>query len=207
MKDSKFVTPTLLFLMIILLLISVYHNFLYKPLESKIQSITMENEYLKNQRLEIELAMVNTDTIKENIENMKKILENDQDMSSIDGKMLTDDINSNAKISNINLNNISIGEPLIGEGQAGGQKVLIFIPANLSFTATYQSGANFIGSFENSKIGAYKLNNIDVQESDGDQLNWNVTLILYYYGDPKTANKPEQENSEADDGEAKEWTQ
>lgn len=210
MKKSKVVTPVLLFLMIMLLLIAIYYNLAVKPLESKIDAMAMKNELLKNQRMEIELAMKSLDTIEMNIENMKETLSNKEEMKLIDGKMIADDFNSNAKPFLIHLNNIIVGEPQLAEGSIENQKALIFIPASLSFITTYEKGANYIGSFENSQIGAYKINSIEILEEENALLNWNVTLSLYYYGDSSTVPTSDSDNpvrQTLEDSEAKIWTQ
>lgn len=207
MKESKIVTPTLLFFMVILLLIAVYYNVALKPLQTRVDAIAMENELLKNQRMEIEMAMKNTDTIKMNIENMKETLSSDQAINLIDGKMITDDISANAKPLKIQLDNITIGEPQLAADTSGGEKTLIFIPADLSFITTYENGSNFVGSFENSKIGAYKINSLDILEGDMAQLSWKVSLSLYYYGDAAVVPTTDQSDQTSTDSGAKEWTQ
>ena len=207
MKELKIVTPTLLFLMVILLLIAVYYNVAFKPLQTRVDAIAMENELLKNQRMEIEIAMRNIDTIKMNIEDMKVTLSNDHEIKLIDGKMITDDISANAKPLKIQLDNITIGEPQLATGISGSDKTLIYIPADLSFITTYENGSNFIGSFENSKIGAYKINSLDILEGEKAQLNWKVSLSLYYYGDATVVPATDQSGQTSNDSGAKVWTQ
>lgn len=207
MKNSKIVTPTLLFLMVILLLIAIYYNFLYKPLETKVEALSMQNELIKNQRIEIEIAMKNIDAIKMDIEKMKEILVNNQENKLIDGKMLADDINTNSKAFNIKLSNIIIGEPQFADVDSNNFKALICIPVNISYITTYENGANFIGSFENSIIGAYKINSLDITEGEKKLLNWNVSLNLYYYGDTSVVPIVDQSDANINDGEAREWTQ
>lgn len=207
MKESKIVTPTLLFLMVMLLLIAVYYNVAFKPLQTRVDAIAMENELLKNQRIELEMAMKNIDTIKTNIEDMKVTLSSDQAINLIDGKMIADDISANTKPFKIHLDSITIGEPQLAADTSGGEKTLIFIPADLSFITTYENGSNFIGSFENSKIGAYKINSLDILEGDKAQLSWKVSLSLYYYGDAAVVPATDQGGQTSNDSGAKEWTQ
>ncbi|NLY70484.1 MAG: hypothetical protein GX076_02200, partial [Clostridiales bacterium] len=56
MRKTKIATPVLLYLVILLLIVLVYYNFAFKPLQAKVDALRAENNLLKMQRLEIELA-------------------------------------------------------------------------------------------------------------------------------------------------------
>ena len=97
MRKTKIATPVLLYLVILLLIVLVYYNFAFKPLQAKVDALRAENNLLKMQRLEIELAMQDEEMIKEEIEKMRALLEEDPDYTLVDGNNLTDDIYRNAK--------------------------------------------------------------------------------------------------------------
>lgn len=205
MKNSKIVTPVLLYLMILLLCIAVYFNFAFKPLQSKIDEVSMKNELVKNQRMEIELAMIKEETIKEDIEEVKALLSED-DYILLNGEQLADDINKNAKATGIDLNDIVIAAPEKVLDTASASKSLIALPAEIGFEATYEKAVEFIKSFEKSNTGAYLVNTLDVSEKGESLLQWKLSLKLYFYDNPDIV----PINIEGDDSETsgnEVWTQ
>lgn len=185
MGKSKIVTPTLLFLMVVLLMIAVYFNIFYKPLQTKIDSISMENDLLKNERMELEIAIQNQDEIRAEIENMKKVLDDKSQIQLVDGETLADDITANANRNDLHLDSISIGDAQLAENNpvSGQKKVLVYVPAMMSFKASFDNCVDFIGGFENSASGAYKVMNVNMGEDGQGQVIWQLTLHLYYYSD------------------------
>lgn len=209
MSKSKIVTPTLLFLMTILLIIMIYFNILYRPMETKIDALSLQNELVKNQRLELELAMHNLDNIKSNMDEMKEKLKSREKLTLINGGMLADDIAANAKVNDIHLSNITIGDPQLASETTDAKKALIFLPASLSFITSYDKGTEFIAGFENSQTGAYQIISATASEAAGGGLMWQVVVSLYYYADPDIVPEVEdvEESGQLNDSEAKEWIQ
>ena len=200
MKKSNIVTPTLIFLMVILLSITVYFNLFYQPLQTKIDSISLQNDLLKNQRMELEFALNDMNGIRSDIRDMRDILEKNKEMILLDGSMLADDITANASQIGVSLDSITIGDPQ-SAGAASGSKALLFIPAVLNFSASYDTGTSFVHEFESSPTGAYKVVSINIAESKtGGQFLWQITLFLYYFGDPETVPKEEAQSEAATSG-------
>ena len=208
MKQSKIVTPVLLFLVIILLLIAVYFNFVYKPLETSTSELSMKNELAKNQRMEIELSMINEDAIKKDIETTKTMILEDSELILIHCDDLAEDINVNAKKAGINLQDIIISHPEYTQDKdtVSDSETLLSIPADIFFDTTYDKAMQFIASFEDSKTGAYLVEFLEVTEDEEKKLNWKLSLSLYYYGDPQTVPIIVEGAQETDIG-TNNWTQ
>ncbi len=65
MRNKKIVTPVLLYLVILLLILLVYYTFAFKPLQAKVDALRAENNMLKTQQLQVELALKNEEKIRE----------------------------------------------------------------------------------------------------------------------------------------------
>ena len=200
MKSTKIVTPVLLFLMIILLVIAVYVNFILKPLTAEIEEMSMENALIKVQRMEVELAMLEEDAIRKDIEDIKSLLKEDAQLILIDGSLMADDIYAKANTAGIGLESVRIESPDFADASVTGETVLLYTAANLSFWGTYNAAAAFIESMETSGTGAYKVQKLNVNIGADGALHWNMELRLYYYGSreevpPEPAEGQEQEGA------------
>ena len=185
MKQSKFVTPVLLYLMVLLLMIAVYINFVYRPLDTKVDELSMKNELIKHQRMEIELAMIDKNNIMAEIEEAEALIERDTDFVLIDGGKMADDIYSNARNAGVILQNITIEEAGIESDTIDSTKSLLSLPATINFISDYDRAAEFTAGFEESKTGAYKVTMLEAIEDTKDQFSWKLSLNLYFYGDPE----------------------
>lgn len=206
MKQSRFITPVLLYLTIILFIIVAYINFVYRPLETKIDAVSMENELLKNRRMELELAMIDKDNIIKEIEISKALLEEDTDFVLIDGGKMADDIYQNAGKSGIQIQSINVGRAKTEMDLRDGAKSLFSTQAEVSFIADYDKAVYFIKRLEESKTGAYKATLLNVTEENDDLYNWQLSLSLYFYGDPDSAGTNE-DTAETEKSGEKMWTQ
>lgn len=182
MKSTKIVTPVLLFLLLILLAIAIYMNFVYKPLSAKVDQMSFESDLLKTQRLEIEMAMMKEKEIKNDIAEIKDRLEENEELALLDGEKMPDDIYARAVARGIQFNHINISGPDFADTNDTADTVLLFTTANLGFNAGYDSGVDFIESIETSTTGAYEVQNIAVSRPPGEELLWNIELRLYHYG-------------------------
>ena len=181
MRKTKIATPVLLYLVILLLIVLVYYNFAFKPLQAKVDALRAENNLLKMQRLEIELAMQDEEMIKEEIEKMRALLEEDPDYTLVDGNNLTDDIYRNAKALGIGLRDIIItGPELVNNSR--DQESLLKVTANIGFEASFSQALEFIKSFEESNTGAYLVDSLEIIGSDANVFDYKLSLSLYYYG-------------------------
>ena len=186
MKSKKVVTPVLLFLMIILLIIAVYINFVFRPLSAKIEDISLQNDLIKVQRMEIEIAMLDEESILRDIEDNRALLKEDATLTLIDGSSLADDLYAKAGSSGVGLEFITITPPSFAEPTDTGETVLLYTEADLGFDASYDGAVTFIGSLEASSAGAYEIRKLDVTRDDGGSLQWILKLRLYYYGSPSS---------------------
>ncbi len=182
MKPTIIVTPVLLFLMIILLAIAIYINFIFRPLSAKIEEVNMENDLIKVQRMEVELAMLEVDAIRQDIARVKAMLKEDSEIMLIDGSALADDIYAKAKATGILLDYVNIAGPDFADASETGETVLLYATGNLGFKSSYDAAAAFIGSIDNSTTGAYKIHQLSVNRDRDGTLQWNMELHLYYYG-------------------------
>lgn len=185
MKQSKFVTPVLLYLMVLLLMIAVYINFVYRPLDTKVDELSMKNELIKHQRMEIELAMIDKNNIIAEIEEAEALIERDTDFVLIDGGKMADDIYNKARNAGVTLQNIAIEGAGIESDTIDSTKSLLSLPATINFISDYDKAAEFSGSFEDSKTGAYKVTMLEAIEDTKGQFSWKLSLNLYFYGDPE----------------------
>lgn len=206
MKGSKIVTPVLLYLMILLLILAAYFNFAYRPLQSKIEALTLENELVKVQRMEIELAMLEKEKIQDDIDRMKVILGQDNSLRLTDGSGFADAISSIADETGIVLQDVTIGEPELEKGSGDIGCSLLKLPAAIRFINDFDRAAAFIGEFEASRTGAYRITGVDVMQEKSGQYLWQVSINLYYYGDPSVVKPKEEETAGRDIGEQT-WTQ
>ncbi|MDD2215567.1 MAG: hypothetical protein PHR60_03780 [Eubacteriales bacterium] len=205
MKGSKIVTPVLLYFMIILLLITIYYNFAFKPLKTEIEALNMESKLLKIQRMEIELAMLDEKDVRKDIEVMKGLLKEDNSIYLIDGRALADDINAHAKETGVIMYEIIIGEPELEKGSSGSHKTLLRLPGKFSFINTYEKAVELIESFEDSQTGAYLIEDINGCEDENGLYLWEVAFSLYYFGDPETIKEVTEEDEASKTGEPP-WT-
>ncbi len=182
MKSTKIVTPVLLFLMVILLVIAVYINFVFNPLKVKIEQISFENELMKNQRMEVELAMLEGDAIRKDIREAEALLSEHAELVLIDGYLLADDIYSKAGAFGIKLERINISAPDFADPAESGETVLLYATADLGFRAAYDSAVGFIESMEESRTGAYEVQKLAVLRDMDSGLSWTAEVRLYYYG-------------------------
>ncbi|NLY70776.1 MAG: hypothetical protein GX076_03725, partial [Clostridiales bacterium] len=131
--------------------------------------------------LEIELAMQDEEMIKEEIEKMRALLEEDPDYTLVDGNNLTDDIYRNAKALGIGLRDIIItGPELVNNSR--DQESLLKVTANIGFEASFSQALEFIKSFEESNTGAYLVDSLEIIGSDANVFDYKLSLSLYYYG-------------------------
>ena len=205
MKQSKFVTPVLLYLMVLLLMIAVYINFVYRPLDTKVDELSMKNELIKHQRMEIELAMIDKNNIMAEIEEAEALIERDTDFVLIDGGKMADDIYNKARNAGVTLQNIAIEGAGIESDTIDSTKSLLSLPATINFISDYDKAAEFSGSFEDSKTGAYKVTMLEAIEDTKGQFSWKLSLNLYFYGDPEALITSGEKAGSAE--REKKWTQ
>ena len=194
--------------MVILLLIALYYNFLFTPLLSKNQELTMQSEMIKNQRMQIELAIIEQDSIEKEIAGMKAVLADSKQMKLIDGTDLADDINAKAALEGINLMDVTISDAELAGESSDPQKSLLVVNAIVRFTGDAGRAAAFLSTFEKSSTGAYYVSGITTTQNEKGVLIFDVTLQLYYFGNA-SAVKPAAADgsSEATSAGGQTWAQ
>ena len=202
MKSTKIVTPVLLYLMIILLAMVVYINFVFKPLSAKTEEVRMERDLLKVHRTEIELAMLDIDGIRRDISQVKALLNEDSEFTFIDGSTLADDVYAMAEDAGIIPDFVNVTGPDFADASEPGETVLLYATGNLGFKSSYDGAVRFVENIDNSVTGAYKIHRLNVTRNSDGALQWNMELYLYYYGSPEDVSPAPIESQEQSGGSA-----
>ncbi len=197
MKHSKLITPILLYLMILLLMIALYFNLVFNPLRSKSDALAWETQQLKTERMEIELAMIEKDKIREDIDGLKTILKEDKELTLIDGMGLTDDINAKAALEGISLQDLVISDAELFQESSDPSKSLLVVKAVVRFSDDLERAIAFMDTFERSSTGAYMIDGLKANKTEAGTLMFELSFSLYYYGDAASVKPPETAEGEA----------
>lgn len=187
MKDNRITVFKVLFIVILFAAIAAYVYFLYPVFKTNFEAYYFEYQVLEKEKSSIAEVMVNPEAVKEEIAGLKTELEEWDDIGYLTQATLADDIAQNAEELGVKIENISIGKPeIVGKARPDGEQ-LLSVPAEIICTTPYDGGMYFIGFFEKSTKGAYRIDKFSfesVEEGDAsDDLEWNIQLRLLYYGD------------------------
>ncbi|WP_027398491.1 hypothetical protein [Anaerovorax odorimutans] len=197
MKNSKVITPTLVFLIGVLLLSVLYYSLVYKHLKTAYDSLSISNDLLKNERIELENIINDKVAFNEKLSDLKGQIAENNVNQIINAKTFSDDINIKAKLAGISLSKITVGEPQIFMGDEENQSLLSII-GSIAFTGSYEKGIDFINNFEKSENSVYKVINLEIRESELMDLEWYLDLQLIYYGNADTVSKVSSNDNEKD---------
>ncbi|MDR3242773.1 MAG: hypothetical protein LBT34_02445 [Clostridiales Family XIII bacterium] len=186
MKDKREIIFRVGFAALLIAAAGAYAYFFYPAFGVDIEVRRLEYQRLEEEKEMIAGAMVNPDEIRGDIERIKSVLARRDDIGGLNRTTLAGDIAACADELGVKINSISIGtSETTGEAGEDGEQ-LLSVPAEIVCTAPYDGGMYFIGGFEKSAKGTYRIEDFSfVPAGSGTpgELGWKISLRLLYYGE------------------------
>jgi hypothetical protein len=186
MKDKREIIFRAGFAVLLIAAAGAYAYFFYPAFGVGIEVRRLEYQRLEEEKGMIAGVMVNPDEIRGDIKEIKSILAFRDDIGGLNRITLAGDIAACADELGVKIISVSIGaSETTGEAGEDGEQ-LLSVPAEIVCTAPYDGGMYFIGGFEKSAKGAYRIEDFSFVPAGSEtpgELRWKISLKLLYYGE------------------------
>jgi hypothetical protein len=184
MKNLK-VSGVLVYLFCFVLVLLLYFNYVFTPLNGKITSLNSEHntDTLQMQSYDRQIAKI--DDLKNKIAGMRSQLEQANAKSGVTGKNAAEDINAAFTAAGIVPKSVSVGEETADKDKTSSDgKPLCSVLIDLKTDCTQAQMQTILDYFENRTSGVYYVNTVAYNAQD--TLPYSLNLTLYYFGSKGT---------------------
>lgn len=189
MKSLK-VSGSLLFLFGLALLLLLYFNFAYRPLDEKLQALNSEHMVDEAKIAEYNQNLAQIDSLRSTAASMEEQLAKAQKNMNVNAGATAEDLNRGMQQMEITPETLRVGSETVSPANIRSSSgwLLCSIEINLGFSSTKEQLAKLLQYFENESNGSYFINNLNysVVEESG-LLKTNLTMTLYYFSETAKA--------------------
>ena len=179
MKSIK-ISGVLLYLFGLVLVLLLYFNYVFIPLNGKIsdlnelhyQNIEQVNLYKNN--------LANINNLKNSISNKEQKLKIERNNLEIKGNYIAEDVGKMSNLLGVPIKLVSVDTGNKTDNSSNDGKQLLSADIQLNFICTNDDLSKIVNYFENQSKGIYSINNIRFL-TDNNKLNTNLNLTLYYF--------------------------
>ena len=185
MKSVK-VSGVLLYLFGLSLVLLLYINYVFLPLNQKVSALSREHLTDRGLIQSYELQPTQTDDLRQEINKLKTRLKEREADTALTGNSIAEDIGKIASSSGVTLKSISVGEEQAVKGKtAAGGKQLYTVSVELNVLCTPSQLPALAGYFENRSKGVYCIDRVKytTDTAEAGKLNASLTMTLYYFSE------------------------
>ncbi len=177
MKSRK-VSGVLLYLLGLVLVLLLYFNFVFTPMNVKVAQLDAEHQKNTQQIQLYDRQMGKADELKNKIAEMQQELEQTGQSTAVNGKAVAEDIDAACRAAGIVPAGIQVnGETVVKNKTSWQGKPLCSVSVKLNAVCTNAQLTNLLHYFESQTKGAYYVNTVTRTQQQTD-----ITLTLYYFG-------------------------
>ena len=185
MKGQK-ISGILLYLLGFALLLLLYVNFVFFPVNQKRTALNSEHEEDVVQAMALDRQAVCIDELRQNVEKLKSQLENAGCGTDITGKNIAEDIGKMLDSAGAKLESVNVGGETPVKGKtASDESVLKSVAVEVKILCTGDQLTAFIGSIEKQSKGIYQIHTVSVTPEAG-KFSADLNLELYYFSKGKS---------------------
>nr|WP_319487378.1 hypothetical protein [uncultured Caproiciproducens sp.] len=182
MKSVK-VSGVLLYLFGFTLVLLLYVNYIFLPLNQKVSALSSEHNADTRQTQSYELQTAQIDDLQQKINKLKTELKTEQNGTALTGKNVAEDIGKIVGSSGVTMQSVSMGKEQAEKGKtASNGKLLQTVSVELNVICTPAQLPKLTGYFENQSEGVYCITHVSTApESNGSGgISAILTMTLYY---------------------------
>ncbi|MBW7571552.1 hypothetical protein [Caproiciproducens faecalis] len=185
MKSIK-VSGVLLYLFGFSLILLLYVNYVFLPLNQKVS--TLNEEHLSNLELvqSYELQSARFSDLQQKIDGLKTQLNEEKADTTVTGKNVAEDIGKIVGSSGVTLKSINVGAEQAEKGKtAASGKQLYTASVELNVLCTQAQLPALIGYFEKESKGVYFVNHVKYTAGSDNtgKVDAVLTMTLYYFAE------------------------
>ncbi|MGX8700256.1 GspMb/PilO family protein [Caproiciproducens sp.] len=182
MKSIK-VSGVLLYLFGFSLVLLLYVNYIFLPLNQKVADLNGEHLNNLEQLQTYELQSARSSDLRQKTDGLKTQLNEEKADPAVTGKNVAEDIGKIVGSSGVALKSINVGPEQAEKGKtAASGKQLSTVSVELNVLCTQTQLPALIGSFENGSEGVYFVNRVKYEgPDDAGKVDAVLTMTLYYF--------------------------
>lgn len=185
MKSVK-VSGVLLYLFGFTLVLLLYVNYVFLPLNQKASALSSEHNADMRQTQSYELQSAQIDSLQQKVDKLKTELSTKQTDTAVTGKNVAEDVGKIVSSSGITMQSITVGEAQAEKAKSTSDgKLLQTVSVELNVLCTPAQLSQLTGYFEKQSKGAYYITHVSyTQGSEGSgKISAVLTMTLYYFSE------------------------